>query len=138
MKAHSILRPLLIAASVFLTACASLQPISLPEETTDSPATRGVWLELDRIYADNWQVPLNEGGTALEWRLHAIDSARQSIDLQSFIWTWDKSGSLIHDRLIQAADRGVDVKILIDDSFLTGADQQILALHIDWRVLCSA
>jgi len=138
MKAHLILRSLLIAASVFLTACASLQPISLPEETTGSHATRGVWLELDRIYADNWQVPLNEGRTALEWRLHAIDSARQSIDLQSFIWTWDKSGSLIHDRLIQAADRGVDVKILIDDSFLAGADEQILALHehqnIQYRV----
>ena len=138
MKAHLILRCLLLAVSVFLTACADLQPIFSPSQSTSAPATTGVWPELDRIYAGNWQVPLNEGKTALEWRLRAIDSATQSIDLQSFIWTWDNSGGLIHDRLIQAADRGVDVKILIDDSFLAGADQKILALHehenIQYRV----
>ncbi len=138
MKARLILRPLIFALPIFLAACADLQPILLPSQTTNSPATTGVWPELDRIYAGNWQVPLNEGKTALEWRLRAIDSATQSIDLQSFIWTLDKSGSLIHDRLIRAADRGVDVKILIDDSFLAGADQQVLALHehqnIQYRV----
>ncbi|MEP0944715.1 MAG: phospholipase D family protein [Rhizobiaceae bacterium] len=138
MKTHSILKSLLLALSIFLAACAELQPIFLPGQSTSAPAATGVWSELERIYAGNWQVPLNDGKTALEWRLHAIDSATQSINLQSFIWTLDKSGSLIHDRLIQAADRGVDVKILIDDSFLAGADQQILALHehqnIQYRV----
>jgi putative cardiolipin synthase len=138
MTTHSFLRSLLLALAIFLAACAELQPISLPAQSTSAPATTGVWPELDRIYAGNWQLPLNEGKTALEWRLRAIDSATQSIDLQSFIWTLDKSGSLIQDRLIQAADRGVDVKILIDDSFLAGADRQILALHehqnIQYRV----
>ena len=138
MKTHSFLRSFLLALSIFLAACTALQPISLPGQSTSAPATTGVWSELDRTYAGDWQVPLNEGKTALEWRLRSIDSATQSIDLQSFIWTLDQAGSLIHDRLIQAADRGVDVKILIDDSFLAGADQQILALHehqnIQYRV----
>ena len=138
MKPKLFSRLLLLAFSGFLTACTELRPVDLPSQSTSSPSTTGVWPELDSIYAGDWQLPLNEGRVALEWRLRAIDSATQSIDLQSFIWMLDKSGSLIHDRLIRAADRGVDVKILIDDSFLAGADRQTLALHehenIQYRV----
>lgn len=138
MTAQSLLKSLLLALAVLLTECTDLQPISLTPETSAPPATTGVWPELDSVYAGNWQVPLNEGTLALAWRIRAKDSATQSINLQSFIWTLDQSGSLIHDRLIKAAERGVSVKILIDDSFLAGADRQILALHehknIQYRV----
>lgn len=56
-----------------------------------------------------------ENDEALKWRLALIDSAQQSIDLQVFIWSNDESGRLILDRILKAAARGVQVRLLIDD-----------------------
>jgi putative cardiolipin synthase len=128
-----------LAACLFaLAGCTALEPIFLSEQSTAAPSTSGVLSDLERAYPRDWQVPLNDGPTALQWRLRAIDTATVSIDLQSFIWKFDKVGGAIHDRLIAAADRGVDVKILIDDSFLAGEDKSILELHqhenIQYRV----
>jgi len=58
-------------------------------------------------------IPRNDD--ALNWRLALIDSATESIDLQVFIWTNDESGRLLLDRILQAADRGVRVRLLVDD-----------------------
>lgn len=52
---------------------------------------------------------------ALRWRLAMIDQAEHSIDVQVFIWTDDESGRVLFDRLLQASERGVRVRILIDD-----------------------
>ena len=56
-----------------------------------------------------------ENDEALKWRLALIDSAQQSIDLQVFIWTNDESGRLVLSRIIEAAERGVEVRLLLDD-----------------------
>jgi putative cardiolipin synthase len=91
-----------------------------------------------RFDADNWFVLLNDGKSALDWRLTAIDSAVESIDLQTFLWDFDTAGSLILDRLVSAADRGVLVRILIDDTFLISEDRMLVALaehpKIEYRV----
>ncbi|TXS95977.1 phospholipase D family protein [Parahaliea maris] len=58
---------------------------------------------------------LDDNRSGLEWRLRMIDSARQSIDLQYYLWYGDDSGRLIAYRLIAAADRGVRVRLLVDD-----------------------
>ena len=119
--------PFLIAT--FIAACTTLTPFEGTEETTPPAVTRGIWSEIETIRSGDWQVPLNEGRGALGWRLRAIDSATSSIDLQSFIWSFDDVGSVIQERLLAAADRGVNVRILIDDSFLVGEDQHLLQLH---------
>ncbi|MDJ0995523.1 MAG: phospholipase D family protein [Dinoroseobacter sp.] len=71
----------------------------------------------------DWQHVLNTGDQALTWRLRTIDSASSTIDLQTFLWLDDPVGHLLHDRILAAADRGVKIRILIDDSFLAGQDQ---------------
>jgi len=58
-------------------------------------------------------IPKNE--EALRWRLALIDSAQQSIDLQTFIWSNDECGRLMLDRIMKAAERGVKVRLLVDD-----------------------
>ncbi len=63
---------------------------------------------------------LNTGGEALAWRLRSIDSASSSIDLQTFLWLDDGSGRRMLARIVAAADRGVRVRILLDDSFTVG------------------
>ena len=58
---------------------------------------------------------LGRGEDALRWRLALIDSATQSIDTQYYLYHGDNTGLLFTSRLLEAADRGVKVRIIIDD-----------------------
>jgi len=58
---------------------------------------------------------LDTGQDALKKRLALLDLSEQSVDLQYYIWNSDRSGRLFADRLLQAADRGVRVRLLLDD-----------------------
>ncbi len=60
---------------------------------------------------------LEHGEDSLLLRIHLIRAARESIDIQSFIWAEDDSGWLVLDELIAAARRGVRVRILVDQLF---------------------
>ncbi len=126
------------ALVVLITGCASLQPVDLPSEHTLAPSRTAVWAALDADHQDDWFVLLNDGPTALDWRLRAIDTATESIDLQTFLWTFDTIGALVLGHLIAAADRGVVIKLLVDDSFMAGEDEIFLQLHrhpnIEYRV----
>jgi len=55
----------------------------------------------------------NEDG--LRWRLALIDSARYSIDAQYYLWYGDAAGRLLLKHLLDAAARGVRVRVLVDD-----------------------
>jgi phosphatidylserine/phosphatidylglycerophosphate/cardiolipin synthase-like enzyme len=57
------------------------------------------------------------GREALVTRLHLIRSARESLELQTFIWTNDGSGRLLLWELIEAARRGVRVRMIVDQMF---------------------
>ena len=84
------------------------------------------------------EAELNDGPTALEWRLRAIDSATASIDFQTFLWHFDTVGAAVLDHVVRAADRGVRVRMLVDDTFLVHEDSVLLALaehpNIEYRV----
>ncbi|MEQ8357070.1 MAG: phospholipase D family protein [Kiloniellaceae bacterium] len=71
---------------------------------------------------------LDANAEALRWRLALIDSARFSLDLQYYVWWGDESGSLLMQRLAAAADRGVKVRIIVDDlaTMLQGANDSRL------------
>ncbi len=58
---------------------------------------------------------ISNNAEALRWRLALLDQAKESIDLQVFIWSNDESGRLLLSRIIAAAERGVRVRLLIDD-----------------------
>ncbi|MCU0919112.1 MAG: phospholipase D family protein [Burkholderiaceae bacterium] len=60
-------------------------------------------------------VLLDSNADGLRWRLALIDSARHSIDLQYYTWFGDVTGRLLLKRVVDAADRGVKVRMLIDD-----------------------
>jgi len=109
---------------LLLTGCAAgLQPVDSPLEVTPAPSQAMQWQELDAIRRDDWFHVLNLGREALDWRLRAIDSAVESIDMQTFIWDLDGSGAAIKQHLLDAAGRGVFVRVLVDDSFILDADQ---------------
>lgn len=57
---------------------------------------------------------LSGGYDALVLRVHLIRQARVSVSIQTFIWTNDECGRLLIYELIEAARRGVKVRILAD------------------------
>jgi putative cardiolipin synthase len=71
---------------------------------------------------------LSSGTDALMSRVWLIDHARHSIDLQYFIFANDATGRLIAQRLLAAADRGVRVRLLLDDISLAHEDRLLGAL----------
>lgn len=71
---------------------------------------------------------VNDATLALTSRLDLIDAAETSIDVQYFIWQNDPSGILLIDRLLEAADRGVRVRALVDDLQLEGLVSKIIAI----------
>lgn len=69
----------------------------------------------------------NEDG--LLWRLRLLDSARHTIDAQYYLWYGDDSGLLLLERLLEAADRGVHVRLLLDDITLLLRDASTVKLR---------
>lgn len=57
---------------------------------------------------------LNNGDDALLIRIHLIRKAQKSIIIQTFIWGSDETSRFVAYELIQAAKRGVKVKIILD------------------------
>jgi putative cardiolipin synthase len=61
-------------------------------------------------------------------RAQMIDAAERTLDLQYFIFRGDETGRLLTDALLRAGDRGVRVRVLVDDGDTVVGDEQILAL----------
>lgn len=69
-----------------------------------------------------------EADEALNWRLALVDHARESIDIQYYLWYTDEAGTLLLSRVLAAAERGVRVRILVDDLLFQGEESKLAAL----------
>ena len=69
---------------------------------------------------------LEDAKEALDWRLALLDSAQSSIDIQLYLWHSGSSSRLLFDRILRATDRGVRVRILVDD-FLFSTDEKVIS-----------
>jgi putative cardiolipin synthase len=59
---------------------------------------------------------INDGLASLQRRIELIESAKQSIELEFFIYELDTAARIVTAKLIDAAKRGVKVKLLVDFS----------------------
>ncbi|MFV0385368.1 phospholipase D-like domain-containing protein [Paracoccus sp. (in: a-proteobacteria)] len=73
--------------------------------------------------------PLGDPHAALQSRISLANRAERSIDAMYYIWHDDISGNLLLDALRRAAERGVRVRLLLDDNGITGMDQTLAALN---------
>jgi len=73
--------------------------------------------------------PMNDGVDALTARLLLTQKAETSIDVQYYLIKNDIIGRVFIYSLLQAADRGVRVRLLVDDMFTSGYDIGLAALH---------
>jgi putative cardiolipin synthase len=71
---------------------------------------------------------LDSGQEAFLYRAALIEAAEQSIDAQYYIWSNDASGQYLAGRLLLAADRGVRVRLLLDDFNAEGVGELFAAL----------
>ena len=71
---------------------------------------------------------LPHGLDALSARLGLADTAERCLDVQYYIWRPDDAGRLLAERLVRAADRGVQVRLLLDDIGGSASDEVLLAL----------
>src|SRR4030095_6814296 len=118
---HSLCRALVALLVVNLAACAELQPRpDLPFDAVIAPSENG---PLDRAIAPaEAQHPgqsafrlVIEGPEAFATRVHTARVATRSLDVQTYIWHADLTGIYLAQQLIEAADRGVRVRLLVDD-----------------------
>ena len=81
---------------------------------------------------------LDTGEEALLARAWLADHAQRSIEVQYFIWSTDNIGILATEALLRAADRGVKVRVIVDDLLIDAPDKSLLALdkhpNIDIRI----
>jgi putative cardiolipin synthase len=65
---------------------------------------------------------------AFTMRVGLADVAERSLDLQYYIWEEDATGRILAMKLVDAADRGVRVRVLLDDNNFEGRDPLLAAL----------
>jgi putative cardiolipin synthase len=71
---------------------------------------------------------LRYGRQAFTGRVAVTAKAEQTLDVQYYIWENDATGHILSQRLLEAADRGIRVRVLLDDINLKGRDDHIASL----------
>ena len=122
---------------IVLAGCTTLPPGSdYPKEHTTAfaqPTTTRMGSALAKAYAAHPDqsgfriVPYGVDGLLL--RTQSIRAAQRSLDIQYYIFAEDDTGKLIQQSILDAADRGVRVRLLIDDenSFRNHEAQEIVS-----------
>ena len=126
---------LLIGLVALLAGCASIDFDYPRAESTAFVDTGDTYLgskssELFVSKADTESgfYPLEDGIDALTARLLLAERAERSIDTQYYLIKTDTASTAFIDALLRAADRGVRVRLLIDDVFTKGYDAGMAAL----------
>jgi putative cardiolipin synthase len=120
--------------AAWLSGCASLpEAVERPVSTAYPPgadaALGRVVEEATRAHSGLSGLGLLTGGEqALTARHDLTLLAARGIDIQYYIWEGDTSGKLLAASLLAAAERGVRVRVLIDDIHTKGRDFNIAAL----------
>ena len=118
-----------------LAGCATTLP-SLEGRTATTALTDTAGTRLGRALADDVAAhpgktgvhPLGKPRDAFAARALLAAAADRSLDVQYYIWHGDPVGYLLFEALWQAAERGVRVRLLLDDNNTGGLDPTLAAL----------
>ena len=98
-------------------------------DTADTRLGRAVEPRVQKNPGTSGVVALPNGRDAFAARILLADAAERSLDVQYYIWQNDMTGILLLEALHRAADRGVRVRLLLDDNNTSGLDQVLAALN---------
>ena len=97
-------------------------------QTRDAKLSRELAPLAPRMRTSTGVYPLEEGDVSMIARAWLTEAAEHSIDVQYFIFSADNVGLIAVDYLLRAADRGVRVRLLVDDFMLEADGDKLLAL----------
>jgi putative cardiolipin synthase len=123
-----------VAAVILLGACASLpkDPARTPSQAMTGTGDTRLGRALASVAAAHpgfsGAYPLASGVDAFTSRLVLAAAADRSLDVQYYIWHDDNTGRVLLEALLDAADRGVRVRLLIDDLGTAAKDEHMVAL----------
>ncbi len=128
----------LLLSLVLFAGCQKVEqtsPVQQKADTTLLPLHTPSWVRTFKAPVSQSRgssfYSLENPADAFAARLYLIDKATTSIDVQYYIYKDDLTANEFTYRLVKAADRGVKVRILIDDLDTSGKDKDvaILASH---------
>lgn len=131
---RSLFRNLIGLVAASLAACASLPPrADLPFEAAKPPGDSSL---LDRAISPAETLHpgqsafrlVDDGREAFVTRMKSAQTAARSLDVQTYIWHADLTGQYLAQQLIESADRGVHVRLLLDDLDARAKNEGIAAL----------
>ena len=128
----SVTLPIVLAA--LCAGCAALPPLegrlatSAMTDTDDTRLGRAVVPRLAGHAEKSGFHALPAPTDAFAARVLLAGAAQKSLDLQYYIWHDDQTGNLLFEAVWRAAERGVRVRILLDDANTGGQDETIAAL----------
>ena len=133
-RIHFSLVVLIVAV---LSGCASLPPGSDFPKIASSALAHPEETRLGRQFADaarehngnsGFRI-IAVGADGFLSRMQMINAAERTLDLQYFIFRGDETGRLLTGAVLHAADRGVHVRVLVDDGETVAGDDQITLLE---------
>ncbi|WP_455221589.1 phospholipase D family protein [Kaarinaea lacus] len=130
----TVVGAIVILLMLNFASCASLPkdykrtPSYAIQDTQETPLARKIAPAVADHPEKSGFYLLSSGMDAFVARVGLIDQAQRSLDIQYYIWHADTTGILLVDRLLQAADRGVRVRLLLDDLDTAGKDSAIRSL----------
>lgn len=100
---------------------------SLPPDW-NGPLGQAIWPAVQLHPGLTGVMPLTDGRAAFTARAVLAQEAASTIDAQYYIWQDDTTGLMLLDELRTAADRGVRVRLLLDDNGIPGLDTLLAEL----------
>ena len=135
---------LMVPVVLWLTACAGLAPRpEWPPETAAPLSAEGAAVtpldellgEAERSHPEQSGFRLlPDGDEAFAIRAHSARRAGRSLDVQTYIWHDDLTGTYLARQLLDAADRGVKVRLLVDDLDARGKNFSFAALDAHEKI----
>src|SRR3954470_8112304 len=133
------MRRILCVLALTLGACASLQdagraPSSALTDTTGTRLRGALASAVAAHPGKSGVYALAQGRDAFAARVLLARAAGRSLDVQYYIFRNDTTGGLLCEALWQAAERGVRVRLLLDDNNTRGMDAALAALDAHPRI----
>lgn len=102
----------------------------MPAETTENTRLgSAIAPVVDKHPGKSGVLLLPDAHDAFAARALLAEGAEATLDVQYYIWQYDITGTLLLDALYQAAERGVRVRLLLDDNGISGLDDALAALN---------
>ncbi len=119
----------ILAACVRLPSLSDRQPSSALPPSVETELGQAIGPLASQHEGKTGVAPLVDSTAAFAARMLLAETAQTSIDAQYYIWHKDLTGLLLLQALKNAADRGVRVRLLLDDNGTPDLDQELAILN---------